>query len=160
MKNSTRNRLRKRVGKDTLENEQFIKFMSQYQDRIRSIPNYNIFEDKDLMNQASKMFPKETQDLLIREGEKMFSIIDFKESKVIQNESGESLIQASIPIDFGGKVSDEDQKKIDEIRAYIVSSLKSGLHPSQLSPLEQEFMKNHYSEVWYEEFGFAKDDLN
>ena len=38
--------------------------------------------------------------------------------------------------------------------------MKSGMHPSFLTENDKQILSREYSETWYEEFGYIKEDLD
>jgi len=52
------------------------------------------------------------------------------------------------------EASTETADQIREFAAYVVESLKSGMHPSFLTEEEQECMRIHYGNEWYKKFGY------
>ena len=45
------------------------------------------------------------------------------------------------------------------MKIYIISGLKSGLRPNQLSEDELEVLKQVYGDTWYINYGFTRKDL-
>lgn len=58
-------------------------------------------------------------------------------------------------------VSKGDLHDIDmeEALAYVVESLKSGIHPAYLDEDEKAILAAGYGEKWYEKWGYASDKL-
>ena len=48
---------------------------------------------------------------------------------------------------------------MEEALAYVVESLKSGIHPSYLDEDEKAIMMAGYGEEWYKNWGYASDKL-
>lgn len=48
---------------------------------------------------------------------------------------------------------------MEEALAYVVESLKSGIHPSYLDEDEKTMMKAGYGEEWYKQWGYDSDTL-
>lgn len=48
---------------------------------------------------------------------------------------------------------------MEEALAYVVESLKSGIHPSYLDDDEKAIMMAGYGEKWYEKWGYTSDKL-
>jgi hypothetical protein len=44
--------------------------------------------------------------------------------------------------------------------AYIVESIKSGLHPSMLNEDEKKVLQEVYGKEWYKKWNYTADDLN
>lgn len=51
------------------------------------------------------------------------------------------------------------EQEIAEALLYITSAVKSGLHPSELSPKELEILYGVLGDNWYEEYGYTKDEV-
>jgi hypothetical protein len=58
-----------------------------------------------------------------------------------------------------GTVRNINEVDMEEALAYVVQSLKSGIHPSYLDEDEQTIMKAGYGEEWYKIWGYASDKL-
>lgn len=48
---------------------------------------------------------------------------------------------------------------MEEALAYVVESLKSGIHPAYLDDDEKAIMMAGYGEEWYKQWGYASDKL-
>lgn len=48
---------------------------------------------------------------------------------------------------------------MEEALAYVVESLKSGMHPSFLDENEKAILVAGYGENWFEKWGYSKEDL-
>jgi|UniRef100_A0A6C0K5A9 hypothetical protein len=48
---------------------------------------------------------------------------------------------------------------MEEALAYVVESLKSGLHPSRLTYDEAMIVKAGYGDQWYEKWGYTVQDI-
>lgn len=57
---------------------------------------------------------------------------------------------------MGSQVTEPVQ---EELIAYAISALRSGLHPSDLSLKEIAGIAGLYGDKWYEEFGYTKEDI-
>lgn len=49
---------------------------------------------------------------------------------------------------------------MEEALAYVVESLKSGIHPAYLDEDEKAIMMAGYGEKWYEKWGYSSDKLD
>jgi hypothetical protein len=49
---------------------------------------------------------------------------------------------------------------MEEALAYVVESLKSGIHPAYLSEDEKAMMVAGYGEYWFKKFGYPSDNLD
>ncbi len=59
-------------------------------------------------------------------------------------------------VSMGSKINEPLQ---EEIIAYAMSALRSGLPPSELSQKEIDGIRGVYGDKWYENFGYTKDDI-
>lgn len=48
---------------------------------------------------------------------------------------------------------------MEEALAYVVESLKSGIHPAYLDEDEKNILMAGYGEKWYEKWGYTSDQL-
>jgi hypothetical protein len=48
---------------------------------------------------------------------------------------------------------------MEESLAYVVESLKSGLHPKYLTEDERTLVRAGYGDQWYEKWGYTSKDL-
>jgi hypothetical protein len=48
---------------------------------------------------------------------------------------------------------------LEECLAYLVESLKSGLHPKHMTKMERDLVKSHFKDEWYTYFGYDRGDL-
>lgn len=58
-----------------------------------------------------------------------------------------------------GTVHDLNQINMEEALAYVVESLKSGIHPSYLDENERAILVAGFGEKWYENWGYKEEDL-
>jgi len=58
-----------------------------------------------------------------------------------------------------GNTRDLSTIDLEESLAYVVESLKSGLHPSYLTEDEIAMIVAGYGDEWYKKWGYTKDDL-
>jgi len=58
-----------------------------------------------------------------------------------------------------GNVRDVNEIQMEEALAYVVESLKSGIHPSYLDDDEKAIMMAGYGEEWYKNWGYSSDKL-
>lgn len=58
-----------------------------------------------------------------------------------------------------GTVTDLNQINMEEALAYVVESLKSGIHPSYLDENERAVLVAGFGEKWYENWGYREEDL-
>jgi len=60
---------------------------------------------------------------------------------------------------FKGETVDLSTISMEESLAYVVESLKSGLHPSYLTEDEKAMVTAGYGDEWYTNWGYTKKDL-
>lgn len=65
---------------------------------------------------------------------------------------------SSFDVETGSPV-DLSTINMEEALAYVVESLKSGLHPRYLTEDEIMMLKAGYGEEWYTKWNYNKDDL-
>lgn len=58
-----------------------------------------------------------------------------------------------------GEPFDPSVINMEEALAYVVESLKSGLHPKHLTEDEQMMMRAGYGEEWFKNWGYTENDL-
>jgi hypothetical protein len=58
-----------------------------------------------------------------------------------------------------GTTQNLDEISMEESLAYIVESLKSGIHPSYLNEDEIAMLNAGFGEEWYKKWGYSKEDL-
>jgi len=63
----------------------------------------------------------------------------------------------SFDVNTGGPTP--DCINMEESLAYVVESLKSGLHPRYLSEDEVVLLRAGYGEQWYKKWGYTEGDL-
>ena len=71
-------------------------------------------------------------------GEEMYSTIDYKEAHIQQNA----------------------QPNLEEAAEYIISGIKSGLHPNELDANEKLVLSTVYGDEWYLQYGYTEEDLD
>lgn len=59
-----------------------------------------------------------------------------------------------------GQPYDWSTIKLEEVVAYIVESLKSGLHPRYLTEEEQTLLEATYGNEWYTKWGYGPEDVS
>jgi hypothetical protein len=70
----------------------------------------------------------------------------------------------SFDVNTGSPIQQDDASGnpticMEEALAYVVESLKSGLHPSRLTYDEAMIVRAGYGEEWYEKWGYTKEDI-
>jgi hypothetical protein len=58
-----------------------------------------------------------------------------------------------------GMPKDLNEIDMEEALAYIVESLKAGIHPSYLDENERALLTAGYGEKWYEKWGYTEKDV-
>ena len=58
-----------------------------------------------------------------------------------------------------GMPTNLDEINMEEALAYIVESLKSGIHPKYLDENERALLHAGYGEKWYENWGYNEKDI-
>lgn len=91
-----------------------------------------------MINKAKKQISNDQQERWAKIGEEMYNTVDFVD------ENGKSQ---TIPEDMM------------EGAAYVVDSIKSGMHISYLDNNEKELLKEIYGQKWYKHFGYTERDL-
>jgi len=97
----------------------------------KQIRTNDFFKDPQLLAAKASLDPKQRKELEKR-GEFMYNTVDF--------ENPESDI-------------------VTEGVAYILSALKSGLHPRELTDIEKEVLRAELGDQWYLKFGYTIDQL-
>lgn len=59
-----------------------------------------------------------------------------------------------------GTTHDIHEVVMEEALAYVVESLKSGIHPSYLDEDERAILAAGYGENWHEKWGYTADDVS
>jgi hypothetical protein len=95
--------------------------------------------NNDMVNNALKsMSPKDLQHYK-KLGESLYKDLDFETSKVKND--------ANLP------------PFMTDAIAYLVETLKSGLHPSMLEPEDKKLLEEVYGDEWYKKWGYVEGDL-
>jgi hypothetical protein len=94
----------------------------------------NLFDNPMVRAARKSMTPEQIEEYK-RKGEKMYGEIDYTQN------------------------FDPFQEKLKQSAIYIISGLKSGLRPNQLSKDELEVLKQIHGETWYINYGYTKEDL-
>jgi hypothetical protein len=113
---------------------------------FEKVPNSKV--EAELKTKAAEMFEKMQQTL-------MKSIPD--EDRENFKKLGEKF-HSSFDV-FKGGAADLSTISMEEALAYVVESLKSGLHPSFLTEDEKALVMAGYGEEWYKEWGYKKEDI-
>jgi hypothetical protein len=103
-----------------------------------SLMNDDLF-DNPMIREARKQIPKEQQEKWAKMGEEMYNTVDF--------------------VDAEGK-SQTIPEDMMEGAAYVIDSIKSGMHISYLEKNERDLLKEIYGSKWHERFGYTEQDIN
>ena len=58
-----------------------------------------------------------------------------------------------------GTIYDVEDIQMEESLAYVVETLKSGIHPDYLNEDERAILVAGYGEKWYEKWGYESSDI-
>ena len=94
----------------------------------------NLFDNPMVREARKNMTPEQIEEYK-RKGEKMYGEIDYTQN------------------------FDPFEEKLKQSAIYIISGLKSGLKPNQLTTDELEVLKQIHGETWYINYGYTKEDL-
>ena len=97
----------------------------------------DLFDNQMVRNAIKAMTPEQIEHYK-QIGEQMYNSINFEETK----------INKAIP------------PSMEEAVAYVVSGIKSGLHPNDLDINEISLLTDAYGKKWYEQFGYEAHELN
>jgi hypothetical protein len=86
------------------------------------------------------MLPDEQREKFQKIGEKLYSSFDLQKGQVLPGNDVESI-------------------RLEEALAYVVESLKSGLHPKYLEYDEIHLLRSAYGERWFEKWGYSEKDI-
>lgn len=87
------------------------------------------------------LLPEEEREKFQKIGERLYSSFDVHKGDVLPNQDSGSI-------------------KLEESLAYVVESLKSGLHPRYLTYDEIHLLRAGYGDEWYTQWGYTKDDVD
>jgi hypothetical protein len=102
------------------------------EEKLKSIKNYNRY--------MQSLLPEEQKENFIKLGEKFFESFDVYRGELLQEK-------------------DENVIHLEEALAYLVESMKSGLHPKYLNEDEIHLLKAGYGDKWFEQWGYNENDL-
>ena len=95
--------------------------------------------NNDMVNSALKSMSPSDLEHYKKLGESLYKDLNFETSNIESNEN--------IP------------PYLADALAYIVESIKSGLHPSMLDEDEKKVLEEVYGKEWYRKFDYTKEDL-
>ncbi len=102
-------------------------------EKLKAIEDYNRY--------MQSLLPEEQKQNFKKLGEKFFQSFDVYKGGMYEN------------------TNDDKSIHLEEALAYIVESLKSGLHPKYLSEDEVHLVRAGFGDKWYEHWGYSEDDL-
>ena len=82
------------------------------------------------------MLPEEEKKKFQRIGERLYSSFDVHKGQLLPDQGSESI-------------------RLEESLAYVVESMKSGLHPKYLSEDEIHLLRAGYGDEWYTKWGYS-----
>lgn len=100
--------------------------------RKESLHNFNQY--------MQSMLPDEQREKFQKIGEKLYSSFDLQKGQVLPGNDVESI-------------------RLEEALAYVVESMKSGLHPKYLEYDEIHLLRSGFGERWFEKWGWKKSDI-
>ena len=107
--------------------------MSDHPDqRTESLVKFNQY--------MQSMLPEEERLKFQKIGEKLYSSFDAHKGDVLPGNDANSI-------------------KLEEALAYVVESLKSGLHPKHLTYDEIHLLRSGFGEEWFKKWGWEASDL-
>lgn len=101
-------------------------------DRRESLHKFNQY--------MQSMLPEEERQKFQKIGERLYSSFDIHKGDVLPGQDVESI-------------------RLEESLAYIVESIKSGLHPKYLTLDEVHLVKAAYGDEWYKKWNYSKDEI-
>jgi hypothetical protein len=101
--------------------------------RVKSIENFH--------NYMQSLLSDEQRERFQRLGEKLYKSFDVYKGELLKSEDDSKTI------------------KLEEALAYVVESLKSGLHPKYLDEDEIHLLRSAYGDEWYKLWNYKKEDL-
>lgn len=102
--------------------------------KLKAIEDYNKY--------MQSLLPKDQKEQFLKLGEKFYNSFDVYKGELLQD-SG----------------SDDKTIHLEEALAYVVESMKSGLHPKYLTEDEVHLLKAGFGDRWYESWGYNENDL-
>ena len=113
---------------------------------------YSLFDDPAL-KKLKESLSKEDQEKYKKSGEYMYASLP--------NDGEEKKVSMLSP---DGKVYDDAMSNniSEEVLEQLTIAIRSGLHPSDLTKEEREFLENYHplQKNWFKDFGFLENDLN
>lgn len=101
-------------------------------EKLKAIQDYNRY--------MQSLLPEDQKENFIRLGEKFYNSFDVYKGELLQPQDDKCI-------------------HLEEALAYVVESLKSGLHPKHLSEDEVHLLKAGFGDEWYKKWGYDAEDL-
>ena len=92
-------------------------------------------------NYMQSMLSEEQRKDFQRLGEKLYGSFDLNKGEIFKKNEDDKVI------------------KLEEALAYIIESLKSGLHPRYLNEDEIHLLKAAYGDEWYKLWNYTKEEI-
>lgn len=105
---------------------------SARQEKLKSIEDYNRY--------MQSLLPADQKQQFMKLGEKFYNSFNVHKGEIFQEK-------------------DDKVINLEEALAYVVESMKSGLHPKYLTEDEVHLLKAGFGDKWYEEWGYEEKDL-
>lgn len=86
------------------------------------------------------MLPAEEREKFQKIGEKLYSSFDAQKGTLLPGQDVESI-------------------RLEESLAYVVESMKSGLHPKYLTYDEIHMLRAGYGDEWYKKWNYTAEDI-
>lgn len=86
------------------------------------------------------MLPEEEREKFQKIGERLYSSFDVHKGELLPGQDITSI-------------------RMEEALAYVVESMKSGLHPKYLTEDEIHLLKAAYGDEWYKKWNYSKEDI-
>jgi hypothetical protein len=103
------------------------------QEKLKAIADYNQY--------MQSLLPEEQKQQFLKLGEKFYNSFDVYKGDIFQKK-------------------DDNCIHLEEALAYVVESMKSGLHPKYLNEDEVHLLKAGYGDEWYKNWGYEKSDID
>ena len=101
-------------------------------DRRESLTKFNHY--------MQSMLPAEEREKFQKIGEKLYSSFDAQKGTLLPGQDVESI-------------------RLEESLAYVVESVKSGLHPKYLTYDEIHMLRAGYGDEWYKKWNYTAEDI-
>lgn len=102
------------------------------QEKLKAIEDYNQY--------MQSLLPAEQKEQFMKLGEKFYNSFDVYKGELLQPKDSKTVF-------------------LEEALAYVVESLKSGLHPKYLTEDEIHLLKAGFGDKWYTNWGYSDEDI-